>query len=91
MWVSEKEWLIRIIRGKGGESNKRGWWKLHEDEGHKLYSPKNIWVHKLKRMRLTCNVGYVKLTKHTYKDLAGKSEETRDLCIPTCRQEDNTT
>jgi hypothetical protein len=76
--------------GKEGESNKRGWWKRHEDENHKLYSSKNIWVNKLKRMRLTGYVGYVKLTKHTYKDSVGKSEETRDLCTHTCKQEDNT-
>jgi len=89
--VSEKECLRRILRGKEGETNKRGWWKLHEDDDRKLYSSKNIWLNKLKRMRLIGNVGYKKLTKHTYKDLVGKSEETRDLCTPTCRQEDNTT
>jgi hypothetical protein len=64
---------------------------MHEDEDHKLYSSKNIWLNKLKRMRLTGNVGYMKLTKGTYKDLVRKSEETRDLCTPTCKQEDNTT
>jgi hypothetical protein len=51
---------------------------------------KNIWVNSLKRMRLTVNVGYMKLKKYTYKDLVGKSEETRDLRAPTFRQEDNT-
>jgi len=57
----------------------------------KLYSSKNIWVNKLKIMRLTGYVGYMKLTKHTYKDLVGKSEGTRHLCTSTCKQEDNTT
>jgi len=83
--------LRRILRGKEGESNKRGWWKLYEDEDHKLYSSKNIWLNRLKRMMLTGNVGYIELTKHTYENLVGKSEETRDLFTPTCRQEGNTT
>jgi len=43
-------------------------------------------VNDLKRMRLIGNVGYMKLTKYTYKDLVGKFEETRDLCAPTFRQ-----
>lgn len=34
--MSEKEWLRIILRGKDGESNKRGWWKRHEDEDHKI-------------------------------------------------------
>ena len=42
-------------------------------------------------MMLTGNVGYIELTKHTYENLVGKSEETRDLFTPTCRQEGNTT
>lgn len=33
----------------------------------------------------------MKLIKHTYKDLVGKSEETRELCTPGCRQADKTT
>jgi len=86
--VFEKEWLRRILRGKEGESNKRGWWKLHEDEDHKLYSSKNTSLNKLKRIRLNGDVGYMKLTKH--KELDGKSKVTRDLCTPTCKQEDNT-
>jgi hypothetical protein len=63
---------------------------VHEGKDHKLYSSKNIWVNDLKRMRLTGNVGYMKLTKYTHKDLVGKSEEARDLCTHTCRQKDNT-
>ena len=91
MRVFEKEWLRGIPRGKEGENNKRFWWKLHEDEDHKFYSSKKYLLNKLKRMRLTGNVGYMKLAKHTYKDLVGKSEETRELCTPTCKQEGNTT
>jgi hypothetical protein len=91
MRVFEKEWLRRILRRKEGESNKRGWCKLREELDHKLYSSKNICVNKLNRMRLTGKVGCMKLTKHTYKDLVGKSEKMRDLCTPTCKQEDNIT
>ena len=69
MRVSEKECLRRILRGNEGESNKEVCGSCMKTATTNCTVQKNFWVNKLKRMRLMGNVGYMKLTKHTYKDL----------------------
>jgi hypothetical protein len=82
--------VLRRIFGPKREKMVGGWWKLHNEELHDLYSSPNIVrIIKSRRKRWAGHETRTGETRNAYRTLVGKPEGKRPLGRPRRRRKDN--